>query len=67
MENKNRMEEINKNKKNEKINLYVCEILKEFDFNRVGEVIKLFIYDYERILKQHPNCFKLLRVEDLKI
>ena len=48
------------------LNLYVCEILKEFDFFRVGDVKKFFIYDYEKIKKQHPEKIKFLRVEVLK-
>ena len=48
------------------LNIYVCKILKEFDFNRVGEIKKFFSYDYDRILKGHKSDIKLLRMECLK-
>jgi len=48
------------------IEIYKIEILKEFEFFRVGEIKKLFIYDYERILKLYPTYFKLIGKDFLK-
>jgi len=48
------------------LNLYVCEIIKEFDFFRIGEIAKFFSYDYERIKKDNSDKIKFLRIEVLK-
>jgi hypothetical protein len=48
------------------LNLYVCEIIKEFDYFRVGDIKKFFSYDYERIQKQHNDKIKFIGVEVLK-
>lgn len=48
------------------INLYVCEILEEFDYFKVGDIRKFLFYDYKCIEKRHPNKIKFLRGEVFK-
>jgi hypothetical protein len=42
------------------IKLYRIEVLKEFDFNRVGEIKNLFENDFKRIEKQYNGFYKLI-------
>lgn len=48
------------------IKLYVCEIIKEFDFLRIGDIKRFFKMDYDRIKKQYPHKIKFLRIEVLR-
>jgi len=47
------------------INIYKCKILKEFDYNRIGEIANFFIYDYER-LKDKLELIEIETLEELK-
>ena len=45
-----------------KLSLCNCEVLKEFEFHRIGDIINLFSYDYDRITKQYPDHIKFIKV-----
>jgi hypothetical protein len=48
------------------ITIYKIKVLKEFDFNRIGEIKNLFENDFNRIKKQYKGFFKLIGESFLK-
>ena len=48
------------------LKVYTIEVLKEFEFFRIGDIKNLFENDYKRVLSLYPNNFKLIKEGVLK-